>query len=176
MPDNKEILKQSFQCGDEPSDMDFARLIDGSVGVLTDVLQLPPPSLVVLNTSYLVIDTNTITFQTCVQLPNGTFTWQSNNIGSGGTNNYNDLLNRPRINNVILSGNSTPNQLGILRDNGGYTVVNPIPNDLVYIVRNGIPFVCRVSDLIRSVQEARDVEVLVAITDTPPVIFDAIVG
>lgn len=171
--DNKEIIKQSFKCGDTPSDADFAKLIDNNVGVLSDVLQLPPANLATLGTSYII--NNVI--HTCIQNPNTTFSWKSTPIGSGGgTDNYNELLNRPRINGFILSGDTSPNDLGVLRDNGGYTLQNPFPNDIVYIVRNGQPFVCRVSDMIRSAQEARDVVLLEDITDTPPVIFDAIVG
>lgn len=33
--------------------------------------------------------------------------------GGGGTNNYNDLLNKPKINNVILSGELSLSELGI---------------------------------------------------------------
>lgn len=33
--------------------------------------------------------------------------------GGGGTNNYNDLLNKPKINNVILSGDLSLSDLGI---------------------------------------------------------------
>lgn len=33
--------------------------------------------------------------------------------GGGGTGDYNDLSNKPRINNVILSGNKTTSQLGL---------------------------------------------------------------
>ena len=169
--DNKEIIKQSFKCGDTPTNIDFAKLIDGSVGVLTDVLQLPPPSSAVLNTCYKI---NNV-FYTCNQKPDNTFEWQAFVIG-GGISNYNDLTNRPRINGVILSGDVTPNNLGILRDNGGYTLVNPIPNDVVNVIRSGVPFVCRVSDLIRATAERQDIVLLEDITNTPPVIFDAIVG
>ena len=35
------------------------------------------------------------------------------NSGGGGTNNYNDLDNKPQINNVILSGNKTTSDLGL---------------------------------------------------------------
>ena len=34
--------------------------------------------------------------------------------GSGGTNNYNALLNKPSINGVTLTGNKTLTQLGLL--------------------------------------------------------------
>lgn len=33
--------------------------------------------------------------------------------GGGGTDNYNDLINRPKINNNTLSGNKTSSQLGL---------------------------------------------------------------
>ena len=168
---NKEIIKQSFKCGDTPSDKDIGILIDHSVGTLSDPLQLPPLSRAVLGTCYKIGNT----FVTAIQKQDNTFDWQHNAIG-GGVTEYNELSGRPRINGNILSGDMTPNDLGILRDNGGYIVVNPVPADLVYVVRNGNPFVCRVSDLIRATSERRDVDTLEDITDTPPVIFDAIVG
>lgn len=33
--------------------------------------------------------------------------------GSGGTTNYNELSNRPKINGVLLTGNKTSSELGI---------------------------------------------------------------
>lgn len=35
-------------------------------------------------------------------------------ISTGGTNDYNDLINKPQINGVELTGNKTPEDLGIL--------------------------------------------------------------
>lgn len=32
---------------------------------------------------------------------------------SGGTNNYTDLINKPRINNIVLAGNKTTTDLNI---------------------------------------------------------------
>lgn len=37
--------------------------------------------------------------------------------GSGGTTNYNDLSNKPKINNVELTGNKTTNDLGLFSGN-----------------------------------------------------------
>ena len=37
--------------------------------------------------------------------------------GSGGTTNYNDLSNKPKINNVELTGNKTANDLGLFSGN-----------------------------------------------------------
>lgn len=42
-----------------------------------------------------------------------------NGGGSGGTNNYNNLSNRPQINGVVLTGNKTPSDLGLLPENFG---------------------------------------------------------
>lgn len=36
--------------------------------------------------------------------------------GGGGTDNYNDLTNRPKINNTTLAGNKTSAQLGLVGD------------------------------------------------------------
>lgn len=41
---------------------------------------------------------------------------QSGGGGGGGTDNYNDLTNRPKINNVTLTGNKTTSDLGIVEN------------------------------------------------------------
>lgn len=46
--------------------------------------------------------------------------------GSGGTSNYNDLRNKPKINNVELSGNKSLNDLGI-QPAGNYALESEIP-------------------------------------------------
>ena len=57
----------------------------------------------------------------------GTLTNSSELVGSfgstgSGSNNYNDLVNKPSINNVELSGNKTGNQLGLVSDSDLATV------------------------------------------------------
>lgn len=57
----------------------------------------------------------------------GTLTNTANLVGSfgstgSGSNNYNDLVNKPSINNVELSGNKTGNQLGLVSDTDLATV------------------------------------------------------
>ena len=39
--------------------------------------------------------------------------------GGGNTSNYNDLLNKPRINSVELSGNKTSDNYGLVSKNQG---------------------------------------------------------
>ena len=39
--------------------------------------------------------------------------------GSGGTTNYNDLTNKPRINGVTLEGNKTGEEIGLINENQG---------------------------------------------------------
>ena len=36
--------------------------------------------------------------------------------GSGGTSDYGDLTNKPKIENVTLTGNKTASDLGLLKD------------------------------------------------------------
>ena len=57
----------------------------------------------------------------------GTLTNTANLVGTfgstgSGSNNYNDLVNKPSINNVELSGNKTGNQLGLVSDSDLATV------------------------------------------------------
>ena len=62
--------------------------------------------------------------------------------GSGGTSNYNDLSNKPKINNVELNGNKTSSDLG-LQPAGNYALESDIPtktsdlnNDSGFIDKN----------------------------------------
>lgn len=51
--------------------------------------------------------------------------------GGGGTNNYNDLTNKPKINNVELSGNKTLGNLGIqakLTESNGISIIDGLSN------------------------------------------------
>ena len=67
--------------------------------------------------------------------------------GSGGTSNYNDLSNKPKINNVELSGNKTTSDLGLF--SGNYndltnkptiptvpTIVSAFTNDAGYLTQH----------------------------------------
>ena len=55
--------------------------------------------------------------------------------GSGGSSNYNELSNKPRINNVVLSGNKTTSDLGIniptktsdLTNDNGFITIEDVP-------------------------------------------------
>ena len=50
---------------------------------------------------------------------------RGNNAGSSGTDNYNLLKNKPKINGVTLEGNKTLEQLGI-ESSEDYTIIQGI--------------------------------------------------
>ena len=52
--------------------------------------------------------------------------------GSGGTSNYNDLSNKPKINNVELNGNKSLNDLGI-QPKGNYLTSETDPTVPTYV-------------------------------------------
>ena len=68
---------------------------------------------------------------------NGTLTNEVNLVGTfgttgGGTTNYNDLINKPSINNVTLEGNKTGSQLGLVSSTDLATVATTGSyNDLI---------------------------------------------
>ena len=72
---------------------------------------------------------------------NGTLTTGASLIGylnttsGSGTNNYNDLVNKPSINGVTLSGNKTLTDLGINIP----TKVSQLQNDSHYVQQSAIP-------------------------------------
>lgn len=51
----------------------------------------------------------------------GSFSLSKNGGGAGGTTNYDDLANKPKVNGIILSGNKTSADLGI-------TTLTPFPS------------------------------------------------
>ena len=51
----------------------------------------------------------------------GSFSLSKNGGGAGGTTNYDDLTNKPKVNGIILSGNKTSADLGI-------TTLTPFPS------------------------------------------------
>lgn len=55
--------------------------------------------------------------------------------GGGGTSDYNDLENKPKINGVILSGNKTSNELGLTGDKT-YVYRKSIPASVWEITHN----------------------------------------
>ena len=139
--DNKEILKGKFSCGSTPTDEDFAALIDSVVGVLTDVLQLPTASSSLVNTSYKIGDK----IYTC-KLSGGVYQWVAIDLGGGGGTDYSTLTNKPSINGIVLGGNKTSAQLGLL-DAGGYAIMTPENTDVIFILRGGVPYMLQVQDL-----------------------------
>lgn len=53
--------------------------------------------------------------------------------GSGGTSNYNELSNKPKINGVELTGNKTSEDLGI---SGGISVIHYVGDDVRSRIHN----------------------------------------
>ena len=49
--------------------------------------------------------------------------------GGSGTNNYNDLENKPKINNVTLEGNKTSSELGLTGDKH-FTYIKSTPDSV----------------------------------------------
>lgn len=55
-------------------------------------------------------------FYECIE-DSGTYSWNQTNVQpDNNTNDYTTLLNKPSINNVVLTGNKTTGDLGILED------------------------------------------------------------
>ena len=60
----------------------------------------------------------------------------ANNSGGGsGTSNYNDLENKPKINNVTLEGNKTSSELGLTGDKH-FTYIKSTPDSVWEITHN----------------------------------------
>ena len=55
--------------------------------------------------------------------------------GGSGTSNYNDLENKPKINNVTLEGNKTSSELGITGDKH-FTYIKSTPDSVWEITHN----------------------------------------
>ena len=55
--------------------------------------------------------------------------------GGSGTSNYNDLENKPKINNVTLEGNKTSSELGLTGDKD-FTYIKNTPDKIWDITHN----------------------------------------
>lgn len=55
--------------------------------------------------------------------------------GGSGTSNYNDLENKPKINNVTLEGNKTSSELGLTGDKD-FTYIKNTPDKIWEITHN----------------------------------------
>lgn len=89
--------------------------------------------------------------------------------GGGGTGDYQDLSNKPRINNVILSGNKTTAQLGLptktsdLTNDSGF--ITSAVNDLInYYKRSETYTKAEVNDLLASLSSL-NLEVVAVLPD-----------
>lgn len=57
--------------------------------------------------------------------------------GGGGTSDYNELTNKPRINNITLNGNKTTENLGLVNDvttymeSDGSIAIGMVSNDQI---------------------------------------------
>lgn len=67
--------------------------------------------------------------------PSGVLVGNLNQTGGGGTDNYNDLVNKPSINGVTLAGNKTSSELGINIP----TKVSQLQNDSHFVPQSAIP-------------------------------------
>lgn len=56
--------------------------------------------------------------------------------GGTGTNNYNDLENKPKINGVILEGNKTSSELGLTGDDKNFIYTKDTPDTIWDITHN----------------------------------------
>ena len=89
--------------------------------------------------------------------------------GGGGTGDYQDLINKPKINNVILSGNKTTAQLGLptktsdLTNDSGF--ITSAVNDLInYYKRSETYTKAEVNDLLASLSSL-NLEVVAVLPD-----------
>lgn len=56
--------------------------------------------------------------------------------GEGGTSNYNDLDNKPKINGVTLSGNKTSSELGLIGEDKNFIYTKGTPDKVWDITHN----------------------------------------
>lgn len=135
---NKENLKEFFECGDMPTESQFGALIDSAVTVVNAVDDLPPADAASFGTVYLVgANGEPLTIYKC-EVNENVYSWENKGLLSAGTINYNELKNKPKINNVVLGGNKTLAELGIVPVNQSQLVENESPTnaDWLYVVKN----------------------------------------
>lgn len=128
----KDTQKEWFYTGAYPTAEQFHVVIDSTLGVLDSDSELPTAGADNLGNEYKVGNT----FYKCEQVEGG-YAWvaKSNAVP---TNSYNDLDDKPTINNVRISGKIEDiNELGALSQNTGKydsaDEVDIVPSSIVYI-------------------------------------------
>jgi len=172
MSENKELQKARFQCGVSPTKQDMESIIDNSLTVLSNILQLPTPTSFTLGHEYLIGNT----IYRGSQRPDLSFFWDARTFGGGGVTDFLNLTSRPGFNNRLLAGdvNNDPLDFGIMPVLG-LNNVRPEMNDRIYLLRGIMPFMVRFSDFLTLISNEQII-FLEDITNVPPVIVDATVG
>lgn len=129
---NKDTQKEWFYEGAYPTDVQFHDTIDSSLGVLDSMDDLPVAGAGNLGNEYKIGNT----FYKCEQTGSG-YQWVAKSTAVP-TNSYDDLDNKPTINNVRISGNIEDiDELGALSQNTGKyddaEEADIVPSSVVYI-------------------------------------------
>ena len=114
MKKNKDIQREYFYEGAYPTDTQFHEVIDSALGVLDSTDDLPTAGAGNLGDEYKVGNV----FYKCEQVSGG-YQWVAKATATP-TDDYNDLTNKPTINNVRISGDIEDiDELGALSQNTG---------------------------------------------------------
>lgn len=133
MKQSKDTLKTYFETGDYPTEAQFGHLIDSCIGTLESVSDLPEASAGNLGNEYKIGNV----YYKCV-LSGGAYIWKQTGTAVP-SNDYTDIVNKPKINGIALGGDKTIDDLGGLdKDASKYDCSTEAdPSDAVYILSGG---------------------------------------
>lgn len=127
----REEFFDYFRTGDQPTEAQFIELMKSIVFSLASTDNLPTASADNLGQSY-EIQGNVYKSELVSE---GVYGWINKTAStSGGTTNYNDLGNKPVLNNVQLAGSKTLKQVGIMPDFKGLSVIGTPDAEMIFPV------------------------------------------
>lgn len=155
--ENKDTLKGYFTNGSIPDETKYASAIRSCMGVLSAASDLPAASADNVGDEYKIGNA----FYKC-ELVSGAYTWV---LASTATpsDSYTDLTDKPTVNNVVLSGNKSPQDLGCMPvDLSSLTMLASLNDtDIIPVIRNNVLYKTTVATL----RKPRMVEVTIQTTD-----------
>lgn len=109
---NKNDIRQNFQDGDVPTGAEFSEWIERCLISVDSLSELPEADELFAGSCYLIAGSS---IYRCEQI-NNLWQWVLKSQNGNGVSSYLDLTNKPRLNNVVISGEKTLDEFGIMPD------------------------------------------------------------
>jgi len=127
---NKDDIRRHFEDGDIPTGAEFSEWIERCLIWIDDRDELPAAESDIEGSCYLVGGTR---IYRC-EYQDGEWQWVMKSQAGNGSMSYLDLINKPRINGVVVSGSKRPSELGIMPDFTGMKEIRSLRDNYKLVV------------------------------------------